>query len=284
MPQAYVRPRDRFGSLLHRVAMRLAARFPQLARRLQCSWRIVRLRGDLPAGFPRRGHAETFCLRPGTSDWLVLEEIFLHGEYVPLLEKLCEDAGGVRQVLDLGANAGYSMRLWHRAFPGARIVGVEPDAGNCAVCRRNMRSIGRDVGAQLQLIEAAVVGRAQAIVLDRSGGEWAFRTRQAAPHEAGEVSALTVPQILEAASFTGQIDVLKCDIESAESELFSHCAPWISRVRHLIVELHDPYDYGSLCRDLERCGGRFQPYFRDRRADTELVLLEQRLSIPSTEG
>ena len=45
-------------------------------------------------------------------------------------------------MLDLGANAGFSSAYFLSVFPKARIVAVEPDERNLAICRANLAPYG----------------------------------------------------------------------------------------------------------------------------------------------
>ena len=63
----------------------------------------------------------------------MLEEIFIRKVY----QVVTEADLGVRQIVDLGANVGMTVRLWMQHFPDARIIAVEPDEANLGVCRAN---------------------------------------------------------------------------------------------------------------------------------------------------
>ena len=74
----------------------------------------------------------------------------------------------------------------------------------------------------------------------------------------------------------GTIDLLKCDIEGSEAELFADCQAWINRVRNLVVELHQPYSAGQFCEDIRRGGGVFEIYHRAPvNGESEVVFLQQ---------
>lgn len=202
------------------------------------------------------GQKGDYFVRLGTSDLLVAGEMFREGEYAPVLDS---DLGDVRAVVDLGANVGLSIRLWQERFPNARIVGVEPDASNMEVCRRN-------VGAGLRpervtLIQACVAGERRRVVLDRSDLAWGFRMKDRGAAGNGgtatEVEAIPLPDVLGRAGMGGAIDLLKCDIEGAEVEVFAGCAEWIGGVRHLVVETHAPYSQELFAADLRRAGSEF---------------------------
>ena len=71
-------------------------------------------------------------LRIGSSDREVLAQIFIEKEYEPIA------AGSPKTILDLGANVGYSSAYFMTNYPEASVLAVEPDAGNYAMCRRNL--------------------------------------------------------------------------------------------------------------------------------------------------
>lgn len=209
------------------------------------------------------GVAEPLYVRLGTSDWFVVEELFLHGEYAPLLER---QPAGVRTVVDLGANVGYSLRLWEEVFPDCALIAVEPDVHNLEMCRRNAaRSLARK---RLCLVQACVAGRPREVYLDRSAGAWAFKMRERPagssdpPNVTQAVPAMTFLDVLGMAGLdpAAPIDLLKCDIEGAEREVFADCASWIGRVRNLVVEVHGSYTKDLFMDDLRRAGGRFELY------------------------
>ena len=242
---------DWFYSFYHRLLMR----FPVLQRLSPGGLRKVVLAGS----------NEPLYVRSGTTDWYILEEVFIDKEYEPILSQLRD----VDTVIDLGGNAGYSVRLWQQAFPKARIICVEPDQSNLQLCRQNVRS-----GAQLGpvvFVQACVVGKPRPISLDRSGGASRFRIQDDGP--GGEqVDAITLSQLLEQTAVTGSIDLLKCDIEGAEAEVFADCSEWIRKVRNLVIELHSPYSRQQLLQDLERGGGKFEVTAESPGAENTTVL------------
>jgi FkbM family methyltransferase len=217
-----------------------------------------------------RGLAAPLAIRLGTSDWYVLEEIFFNGEYSSLI---AARPAGIRTILDLGANVGMTIRLWMDVFPEARIAAVEPDAANVQMIRRNLA--GLDRGDGIYIARACAAGRPRPVTLKRDVADWAFSMAEPAPGAPGELPALTVPQILTDAHFEGPVDLLKCDIEGAEAEVFAECAPWIGRVRFIAIELHAPYTTDRFLDDLRRNGGRFTLLARQDKGDLAILLLSQ---------
>ena len=68
----------------------------------------------------------------------VFWQIFTFDEYSSL-----RNLENVSLVLDLGANVGYSSAYFLSCFPEARVVAVEPDEQNMAICRTNDEFIRR---------------------------------------------------------------------------------------------------------------------------------------------
>ncbi|HEV8293439.1 MAG TPA: FkbM family methyltransferase, partial [Tepidisphaeraceae bacterium] len=67
----------------------------------------------------------------------------------------------------------------------------------------------------------------------------------------------TIPQILQQAGDPQEVDLLKCDIEGAEAELFADCGQWIRRMKNIMIELHAPYDKSKFLDDIKRGGRAF---------------------------
>ncbi len=207
-------------------------------------------------------------LRLGTSDLWVIEEIFFKGEYRPLLKT---DLGPIRTVIDLGANAGYSLRFWESTLRPAKVVGVEPDEANIRVCRLNVA--GGTVGTKFSIQRAFAVGNERKLFLDRSGREWEYKATEQAEPGAEEVPSISMERLFQDCGFEKHVDLLKCDIEGGEAELFGSCSKWIRNVRLLFVETHRPYSVEKLRADISRAGGEFEVVDSSQKGDCETVLL-----------
>jgi FkbM family methyltransferase len=199
-----------------------------------------------------------FFVRLGSSDLQLKQTITYRGEYRPLFDR---DIGQVRQIVDLGANAGMTIRLWRDKYPDARIIAVEPDAFNLKMCRLNADAAG---GERVQLVQACIDGKPGKVLLDVSGQEQQFHITSQPTGKTVEVDALTVPQVLERTNADEVIDLLKCDIQGPERAVFADCASWIHRVRNMVVELHDDYTDELFLADLERAGWRWSHIVRHK--------------------
>lgn len=211
-------------------------------------------------GFPLRGRvvpvrlqgvADPFFVRLGSSDWMSLDEIFIRNVY-GMASVL--NMGRAPCIVDLGANVGFSARYWRMLFPGATIVAVEPEPSNAKMCRLNMQ--GHELG--FHLYEAFVGARRGYASLDFSDGSaWEIRMGDCGSTKESAVPVTTVPDLLRVAGLNREIDLLKCDIEGAERQLFGACESWIHGVRNLFIEVHGAYDVRALLGDLRRNGANF---------------------------
>lgn len=200
-----------------------------------------------------KNEREPLLLRWGATDALVLQDVFFEGEYRCVLRGLHRPP---ERIVDLGANAGYSVRWWLSLYPQAHILAVEPDPDNAEVCRRNVELAG--AGDRVTLVRACIGARPRDVQMISDAGECGCRMRECGPGEASEIRVETLPALLERSGWAGPVDLLKCDIEGAEAELFADCASWIGRVQWLVVELHAPYNLAHLRDDLGRNGARMR--------------------------
>jgi FkbM family methyltransferase len=213
--------------------------------------RIARLR--LP------GYRYPLHYRPSVSDPLVIDQVLVRKEYAAVAM-----LPGIEFIIDCGANIGCATFYLLHHYSRARVVVVEPDPGNMAICRRNLAPF-RD---RVMFVEAGIWSAAGPLVVDRGsyrdGAAWSFQVRPTRPGEKPDVNAVTIPDLMKLAGFP-RIDLLKMDIEGAEEEVFDSAAgAWLGKTRNLVVELH-----GSACeRAVETA---LTPFSFDRTVAGELT-------------
>src|SRR5690349_11968160 len=78
-----------------------------------------------------RTHPYPLFFRLGSADGAVIEEIFIRRIYEPV----CASITQANLIVDLGANAGYSVAFWGARFPTSEIIAVEPDRNNCQIMK-----------------------------------------------------------------------------------------------------------------------------------------------------
>jgi FkbM family methyltransferase len=191
-------------------------------------------------GRPRRirrlrikGYRFPIHYRIGTSDLNVIEDVLIRGGYECVAHE--QD---VSLIIDCGANIGCtSFFLLHR-YSHARVIVVEPDPDNFALCQRNLEPFGDRV----ELVHSAVWPTVMPLRVVRGayrdGREWAFQVRPISEGEPCDLMATTVFDLIEG-SGSKNVDLLKIDIEAAEIPLFSkNTEKWLPQTRCLVIELH----------------------------------------------
>lgn len=188
-----------------------------------------------------------FRVRRGTSDAEVVCETFLEGYHLP--PEGCRRPSPML-IWDLGANIGSTMAHMAALYPEARIIGVELDAENAALCRANVAPWA----ARCEVIEGAVWPEDGPIsYVGEHGDEYGYRVQQGGA--TGRTATAISPATLLARSGAPlQVDYVKMDIEGAERAVLRDGGGWADRVRCIKVELHAPYTVQACEADLRRLG------------------------------
>jgi len=194
------------------------------------------------------GATRAFHYRAGTSDEGVINEVFTRRSYdlrlldrrptqhrradiLAFLEREQSRTGKRPLIIDAGANIGATPIYFLSEFPTARVVAIEPDGANFELMRRNVE------GAAVDCIRAAVAARpGRARMVDPGEGNWGLRTQ---PSDDGEVSCVTIGDILQHYAPTHFPFIAKIDIEGAEADLFSANVGWVEQMPIIAIELHD---------------------------------------------
>jgi len=230
-------PRRTFLEL--RARSRAIGLIPTLKLSPKVSGLLARLTGRRLVSLRMKGLNGRLRFRHGSSDKEVIEQVFLTDEY-SWLGRL----DGVVTIVDCGANIGATAFLLLNTFPDARVVAIEPDAGNYGVLRENLRQFGDRAIA----LNAAVWSRDTTLRLVRGefldGREWTYQAKEHPDASLEAVPAKSVRTLLEELG-AESIDLLKVDIEGGEANLFSSDSEsWLPRVRNISIELH-----GEECSD-----------------------------------
>jgi FkbM family methyltransferase len=222
-----------------RTRVRESHDLAKLAVRPADSVKLAGLVAAMPA-FRRAGRAPTVradLLLGGESvpwrvdcdaDLQAVNEVFRGNEY---------DVTGITPpevILDLGSHIGASILFFHQQFPGARIIGAEPDPGNFEKLRENVGRLPR-----VDLFNVAVGAEPGQIPFYASGGtdSWASSTRRSTSWQREvAVECVTVDGLLERAGAPVP-DLLKIDIEGAEYDAL-RAFGGLGRVRAILGEVH----------------------------------------------
>jgi FkbM family methyltransferase len=198
------------------------------------------------------GGQPLFC-RPGTSDADVLWDTFVGAYHLP---PVAVRPGST--IVDLGANVGYTMAHLGYIAPDARLIGVEMDADNVALARRNVAHLG----SRATVIHAAVWGDQAGLShleYDLSAASWGFRAEvpdaAASAPRAGamKVRAVTLDSLFGEHD-VGTVEYLKMDVEGAEGPILGSAGGWTRHVRSMKIEVHEPVSVNDCCRLLQQIG------------------------------
>ncbi len=211
-------------------------------------------------------------LRLFTSDIPIFHQVFAARDYDA--DCLPEHAG---TIIDLGANIGLASVFFGLRYRQARILAVEPDPDNFALLARNTAGLWPRVMAReaAAWIEDGTVSLRREDAAGQPLGAWGVQVTAAGGAPATAASC-TMPTLMRTADMPS-IDILKCDIEGAEADLFAaDTSAWLPKVGLLIIETHEGLRPGSeaairaalapLFDELPARGENF--YFRRRTAAT----------------
>jgi FkbM family methyltransferase len=178
------------------------------------------------------GISHPVYVRPGTTDAAQIVHSCIrriYGQFLP--------TGPVRFIIDAGANIGDSTVWYLNRFPEATVVAIEPDPENFPMLEKNCRPYGD----RAILIQAALWHNDEDVLrMVDSTMAIAKSVSKGAGVDGTDCRCISVASLLKLSS-SGQIDILKCDIEGAELELFANGSKeWLPRVRNIAIELHTP--------------------------------------------
>lgn len=175
-----------------------------------------------------------------SSDKGILEDIFINEPYsLNVLHSIIEGFDP-KIIIDCGANIGIGSLYFNYKFPKAKIIAIEPENENYEMLLKNTKNIKNieclNTGlwskeCYLEIVEGGNITSSGFIVQECEKKENSMK--------AESINSLIKKYSIE------EIDILKIDIEGAEKELFSENIEWLSKVKILIIELHDRRKEGT---------------------------------------
>lgn len=137
-------------------------------------------------------------------------------------------------IYDCGANLGLSCIYHKRWHPGARIKAFEADPAIAKLCQDNFNRNGLK---DIELIASAVWTNEEGIELVSEGSDGA------STFLSGHKVRVPSVDLKKELSRETRINLLKMDIEGAETEVLLHCGEELKKVEHLFVEFHSYKGY-----------------------------------------
>ena len=189
-----------------------------------------------PARLLRMRSGLKFFCREGTSDWNTVMELFVADEYRLAFDYL-NRAPGRPVVVDLGANIGlFSLACAYRNR-AAVVEAYEPAPPNCDQFLTNL-SLNEPLKKRVTLHQAAVGPESGHVRLSYEESAPASANVFASTGKLFDVEVVSLKDVLS--EISGNVDLLKVDIEGAEYELLrgTDRELW-TRFDAIALELHD---------------------------------------------
>jgi FkbM family methyltransferase len=196
----------------------------------------------------RKLNGTPLLCRPSTSDPWVLWDVFDRGYHLPPVH-----IRGNANILDLGANVGYSTAHFAQLYPQAQVIGVEMDSANAMLARQNVAAFGQ----RCRIINAAVWSSDGEISYAPGEEQGMFVASLASQPQTNvrQAPARSMNSIIRESGFSN-IDYVKMDIEGAESEVFKSGVEWTEAVQTMQIELHPPAKLAGIAAILTSVGFR----------------------------
>jgi FkbM family methyltransferase len=196
-------------------------------------WKLKKLR--------LRGIAFPVFLRPGTSDWCVLDQVFMCKEYEcpsrPHNESVYEfynallSRSEIPLIIDCGAHIGLASIWYAQKFPEAKIIAVEPEPENFRILAMNTADY-----ANISAVQAGISDHETHVTLRNmdDNAPWAWQTTETG----GDVVTSTIPNLLACVP-NAKLLVVKVDVEGSEVALFRSNVDWVTKTPVIVFEAHD---------------------------------------------
>ncbi len=132
-------------------------------------------------------------------------------------------------IIDGGANIGISVVFFKQLFPRARIIAFEPDDAAFAALTRNVARRGYE---DVKLVRAALAATTADLPF-MNEGSYAGRIARGDDPATTTVAGVRLRPYLEQ-----RVDLLKLNIEGAETAVLDDCRDLLGNVDRIVVEYH----------------------------------------------
>jgi len=190
-------------------------------------WRL--LGGKRPINLELKSGLRLHVRSLATTDYDIAWQMFWRGDYESPIA-----LPDVRNIVDLGANVGYSCLYWCQKYPQSHITAFEPHPVHVKAVHANLLQNG--LVDRVKLVEAAAgVSERHSYLTD--GRSSSAVTEQPAAFQ------IRVLDIFREKELAGKIDIFKIDIEGGEYDILSDPRFAALDVRLLVVEWHNTPEY-----------------------------------------
>lgn len=216
-------PIRRFYSMIIRGIRRIIRLFLQLDS--TTDYEIKRLKD-----FPRYQKGDSGLLGPDLKFVDSASFLFLHDELFRKQIYQFNTSNPSPYIIDAGANIGLSLYYFKQRFPSARIVAFEPDPEVFEVLEENVNSLDL---TDIELVRKGLWNQATTLQFFAEGADGG-RIAVAGDHE----QLQTIETVRLRSYLDRRVDLLKMDIEGAETDVLEDCADLLHHVDRIFVEYH----------------------------------------------
>jgi FkbM family methyltransferase len=192
-------------------------------------------------------------------------------------------------IVDAGAHIGMSTLFFLEHYETAMVYSIEPDTANLTLLRKNLSDyISR---RRVTVIDCAISGQEGSGLLGHSGWSYNSRLKGTGPssipeankteltekqkllidEDNDEVVQTKTIQCIIIENNIEHIDLLKIDIEGAESVLFAGDTDWLNKVDNILIEIHSEDLKDPITRILIGHGFGFEKWNRNPHGDVYLA-------------
>lgn len=144
-------------------------------------------------------------------------------------------------IIDAGANIGTSALYFHKLYPKAKIISIEPNPRNLEFLKQNLND--NDI-TNVTIVPKALVGKdGEPTVTLYVHPRWGVFSSLKAKgwSQDQEMTPVEVETVKLSQLITGPVDILKVDIEGAEEEVLREAKDSLRFVSHLLLEYHETH-------------------------------------------
>lgn len=162
-------------------------------------------------------------LRPGTEDASTVMHTIVREEYGSF-----HPAADPKVMIDAGAYIGDTTAYFLSRFKNLRTISLEPSKTTYEAARANIAPYSE----RAVLLNKGLAFQAGRLKFQGS------TTGASLSDEGEEIDCTSIPELIASYGLE-RIDILKMDIEGAETEIFkSNPEAWLPRVQNVLIELH----------------------------------------------
>jgi len=186
----------------------------------------------------------SYLLRRFTSDYKVFYQQFFEKEYYGLIKILQEKNIDVKNIVDAGANVGFSALYFSHFFSSATFFCIEPSKKNYLQLEENLKKNN----IKHHALQMGLWNKKTDLYLDATFRDKDFWSLAVSEHISGgePIRAIDLNTLMEMYSLE-TIDILKIDIEGSEFTVFSEksdCS-FLQKTKSIAIEIHEEINDAS---------------------------------------